>query len=82
MLTCFLKRVLPFILTLIFGIGLGSILGGSNSRTQLAPSYTPTYTYQKGCGAHRRRNVNNSTPSQAEQTDTTPARDEPVLVVE
>ena len=82
MLTCFLKRVLPFILTLLFGIGLGSILGGSSSRTQLAPSYTPTYTYQKGCDTHRRRNVNNSTPSQAEQKNTTPTRDEPVLVVE
>lgn len=80
MFTCFIKRVLPFILTLIFGIGLGSIFGGGSSqRTEFAPSYAPTqsYTY-KGCPG-RHKNVDNSTPSQNRQSSENQNRTGPFL---
>ena len=79
MFTCFIKRVLPFILTLIFGIGLGSLFGGTSSqRTEFAPSYAPARTY-RGCPHH---NFDNSTPSQNRQSSTTPTRSEPTLVAQ
>ena len=70
------KRVLPFILTLIFGIGVGSIFGGS-TRTEVAPNFAParTYTY-KGCSSSR-RSYDHSRSSQNEQS--TPTRNEPTL---
>ena len=71
------KRVLPFILTLIFGIGLGSIFGGiSTPSTEVAPRFAParTYTY-KGCSS-RRRNSDHS--SQTEQS--APTRNDPTLI--
>jgi hypothetical protein len=79
MITSFVKRVLPFILTLIFGIGLGSIFGGSSQRAQVAPSYAPPAQTYRGCPG-RRRNFNSSTPSQSEQSS--PTRSEPTLVVQ
>lgn len=80
MFTSFIKRVLPFIMTLIFGIGLGSIFGGSTSqRTQLAPSYTaPQQTY-RGCSG-KRRSLDNSTPSQSSQSSERSTRSEQVQV--
>jgi hypothetical protein len=81
MLTNFVKRVLPFILTLIFGIGLGSIFGGSHQRTVIAPSYQsapPAQTY-RGC-PNKRRNFDSSTPSQNRQSSATPTHSEPTLV--
>jgi hypothetical protein len=79
MFTCFIKRVLPFILTLIFGIGLGSLFGGSSSqRTEFAPSYRPARTYS-GCPHH---SFDNSTPSQNRQSSATPTRSEPTLVAQ
>ena len=71
------KRVLPFILTLIFGIGLGSIFGGiSRSSREVAPRFAParTYTY-KGCSS-RRRDFDNS--SHTEQS--TPTRNDATLI--
>ena len=68
------KRVLPFILTLIFGIGVGSIFGGG-TRTEVSPNFAPTRTYTyKGCSS-RRRNFDHS--SQTEHA--TPTRNEPTL---
>jgi hypothetical protein len=81
MITSFVKRVLPFILTLIFGIGLGSIFGGSHQRTIVSPSFEPappSQTY-RGCPNHR-RSIDNSTPSQNRQSSATPTRSEPTLV--
>ena len=76
------KRALPFVLTLIFGTGLGSIFGGSSSmspRTEVAPSFEPARTY-KGCSS-RRRQLENTTPSQNGQSSTTtPTRSEPTLI--
>ena len=71
------KRVLPFILTLIFGIGVGSIFGGSSitTRTEVAPNFAPARTY-KGCSSSR-RSFDHSRRSQTEQT--TPTRNEPNL---
>jgi hypothetical protein len=77
MLTCFVKRVVPFILTLLFGIGLGSIFGGGQQRAQVAPSYAPPAQTYRGCPG-RRRDFNSSTPSQNGQPSTT--RSEPTLV--
>jgi hypothetical protein len=79
MFTCFIKRVLPFIMTLIFGIGLGSIFGGSSQRTEIAPSFAaPQQTY-RGC-AGKRRNPDNSTPSQNRQSSGRQTRTEPVQI--
>jgi hypothetical protein len=77
------KRALPFVLTLIFGTGLGSIFGGGNSsvspRLEVAPSFEPARTY-KGCSS-RRRNLENTTPSQNGQSGrTTPTRNDPTLI--
>jgi hypothetical protein len=73
------KRALPFVLTLIFGTGLGSIFGGSSSpRTEVAPSYAPARAY-KGCSS-RRRNLENTTPSQSGQLSTTPTRSDSTLI--
>jgi hypothetical protein len=80
MLINLLKRVLPFILTLIFGIGLGSIFSGGSPRTpQVAPNFTPPAQTYKGCG-YKRRNFNSSTPSQTEQSNPAPTRSEPTTV--
>jgi hypothetical protein len=72
------KRVLPFILTLIFGIGVGSIFGGGTS-TQVAPNFAParTYTY-KGCSSRRRNFEDHSRSSQNEHS--TPTRNDPTLI--
>ncbi|HEX8650712.1 MAG TPA: hypothetical protein VF708_07710 [Pyrinomonadaceae bacterium] len=79
MFTCFIKRVLPFIMTLIFGIGLGSIFGGSSQRTAFAPSFSaPQQTY-RGC-ASKHRNLDNSTPSQNRQSSERQTRTGPVQV--
>ena len=77
------KRALPFVLTLIFGTGLGSIFGGSSGsmspRTEVAPSFEPARTY-RGCSS-RRRQLENTTPSQNGQSSTTtPTRSEPTLI--
>lgn len=75
------KRALPFVLTLIFGTGLGSIFGGSSMspRMEVAPSFEPARTY-KGCSS-RRRHLENTTPSQNGQSSTTtPNRSEPTLI--
>lgn len=73
------KRALPFVLTLIFGTGLGSIFGGSSSpRMGVAPSYAPARSY-KGCSSRQRR-FENTTPSQSGQSSTTPTRSEPTLI--
>jgi hypothetical protein len=83
MLISLLKRFLPFLLTLIFGIGLGSVFGGGSSSprttTEVAPSFAPTQTYG-GC-RNRRRNFNGSNPSQSENSNATPTRSEPTLIV-
>ena len=81
MLTNFVKRVLPFILTLIFGIGLGSIFGGGSPRTAIMPSYQPAPPAQtyRGCPNHR-RSFDNSTPSQNRQSSTTRTLSDPTLV--
>jgi hypothetical protein len=74
------KRALPFVLTLIFGTGLGSIFGGgSSTRPQVAPNYAPARTYR--CPS-RQRNLENATPSQNGQssTTTTPTRSDPTLI--
>ena len=81
--TYLFKRALPFVLTLVFGTGLGSIFGGSNSsmspRLEVAPRYEPTQTY-KGCSS-RRRHLENTTPSQnGESSTTTPTRNDPTLI--
>jgi hypothetical protein len=77
------KRALPFVLTLIFGTGLGSIFGGSSNssmspRTEVAPSFKPARTY-KGCSS-RGRHLENTTPSQNGQSSTTPTRNDPTLI--
>ena len=70
------KRVLPFILTLIFGIGLGSIFGGiSTPGTEVAPRFAPAHSTYRGCSS-RRRNFDHS--SQTEQS--TPTRNDPTLI--
>lgn len=70
------KRVLPFILTLIFGIGLGSIFGSiGTQRTEVAPRFTPTHSTYRGCSS-RRRNYDHS--SQTEQSR--PTRNDPTLI--
>ena len=76
MIIYLVKRVLPFILTLIFGIGLGSIFGGiSNPSTEVAPRFVPAHSTYKGCSS-RRRNIDHS--SQTEQS--TPTRNDPTLI--
>jgi hypothetical protein len=81
MFTSFVKRVLPFILTLIFGIGLGSIFGGSHQRTVVAPSFAPAPPAQtyRGC-PNKRRSFDNSTPSQNRQSSSTRTLSDPTLV--
>lgn len=60
---CFLKRALPFMLTLIIGIGLGSVFGFNRSSTTTANNFSgfkwePRH-YHSGC---RRRNFSDVTP--------------------
>jgi TonB family protein len=60
MFTCFLKRVLPFMLTLLVGSALGSIFSASTSpRTASGPSYAPraeqSFTFQSGRGCRNGR---------------------------
>ena len=56
-MTCFLKRALPFMLTLMFGIGLGSIFGFNHSGTTTANNLSgfklePRH-YRSGCRGRR-----------------------------
>ena len=58
MFACFLKRALPFTLTLIVGSGLGSIFSGASPRTErsnVTTTLTTSRTYS--CGAHRRNSA-------------------------
>ncbi|MGB7921697.1 MAG: hypothetical protein WCF57_00500 [Pyrinomonadaceae bacterium] len=75
------KRALPFILTLIFGTGLGSIFGGSHSqRIKVAPNYAPAHSSTYQCPS-RRRQLENRTPSQNGLEPTAmPRRSDPTLI--
>jgi Gram-negative bacterial TonB protein C-terminal len=64
MFACLLKRALPFMMTLLVGTGLGSILGGSGPRDETKSSgiTTTVTTRRSGCGMRNRAVVAESTP--------------------
>jgi hypothetical protein len=56
-MTCFLKRALPFMLTLLVGIGLGSVFGFNHSGTTTTNNFSgfnlePRH-YHSGCRGRR-----------------------------
>jgi hypothetical protein len=64
MFACLLKRALPFMMTLLVGTGLGSILSSTSQQNNKAPGTTTAYTttHRYGCGMRNRAVVAESTP--------------------
>src|SRR5215210_6257627 len=65
MFACFLKRALPFMMTLLVGTGLGSIFSSMSPQNNRAPGTTTTFTTTRRYGCERRREravVAESTP--------------------
>jgi hypothetical protein len=55
MFACFLKRALPFTLTLLVGSGLGSIFSGASTRSQSSVTTTTMLTARNyGCAQRHR----------------------------
>ncbi|MBV9959663.1 MAG: energy transducer TonB [Acidobacteria bacterium] len=73
MLPTFVKRVLPFMLTLLVGTGLGSVFGWRSSTTQTQPNVTEsTYRYERryGCSSRYRRTYSGGIEGRAEGAST------------
>lgn len=62
MFACFLKRALPFMMTLLVGTGLGGLFAGPQSDKTAAPTLTARTYRGHGCAMRNRAVVAQSTP--------------------
>jgi Gram-negative bacterial TonB protein C-terminal len=63
MFACLLKRALPFVMTLLVGLGLGSIFSSTSQQQNNRASATTTQaTRRYGCSVRNRAAVAESTP--------------------